>query len=805
MDLQSTIRQNSQAMQRDQYGNLVAAPVGNQLQQGQPLPSLQQLTQQAGMATPPTTPGGAGMIGANADQQKMAGTPVQKQAALQAQTAGQQQAPVQPSIPNPQQDLATMLRRQQASGNMAAGEKDKAQKLQGLGNIGDRVQAVLDAGRANLAQQTGQGAAQAAPQYVVSQTPTTPNGQPLTDAQKQALTAYTQNPQDSTTILNLNQAFGITSNAQQPLTAQQIQGMLSANPAADIGMQAQQAVGTSATVSQLAQDPSFGYSVQDLSSLLGVTPDQASKMSIQDLHDRVNQLTAQEFSTQQQTKQKIASGELGVAEIGAAQQAMRGAAVSGQATTEAQMHSLVDKIQKGDTVTFGGNQYSVEDLLNNGTISQLVGNALTNPDAMTTLQKTEPELYAFVQQHKTLLSQASDQMTAANQAFADVNKKNADQLLQVTGGIPLDQGILQSVASDAANLSTGTIDYSKVPLFAYMQQAGSAGAKNITSTLNNLQASSPELLAVIEHMSPEELGHLDLGSYVPGDGGITDTIIKQAAKSKQLSNLNPANPNNADVIIAQALPGLPGLAEAQSQLKTDKQLQNLGVRGAGTVSKTLDPNNTGSVDVNAIYGNLMKNTPSAWSLLKKAGSGLDISQNQQQWAGPPKPDASPQGVAQNDLINRFGDTLASRQLNAGDLSSLVQAAGGNAGGQEMSDLIYLKNNPATSQMATQSWQVARHRFTQQQISALVSKSNDPNTQIAILKQYMSNNDSDHVDPAEINNAISNIMSAGGNAPTQAGVAAVSAPVTKVTNEHPTLQQAVSQSSGGIPGSGIAGA
>ncbi len=43
---------------------------------------LQQLAGQAGLATSPTTPIGAAMVGGNPDQQKMAGTPAQLSASL---------------------------------------------------------------------------------------------------------------------------------------------------------------------------------------------------------------------------------------------------------------------------------------------------------------------------------------------------------------------------------------------------------------------------------------------------------------------------------------------------------------------------------------------------------------------------------------------------------------------------------------------------------------------------------------------------------------------------------------------------
>lgn len=673
--LQQTIQQNKQnpLLTRDANGVLTQ-------QTGE---ELQGLAGKAGLVAPPTTPAGTAMIGGTPDQQKMAGTPQQKQAALTMSQSSQN-------------DLATTEREAQARTQQTGQEQQsqqKSQNLQSLGGLGDRVQQFINTQRQNMAntansmtgvtigaadQPAGVGttptaAATTAADGTTTSTATTAsllqqvNPADL-DKFKSLLADFSQNPSNMQDLVDAGNLIG--GHAIDPTevpslyqTADQVAQSSAASSMAD-----------TMNVSNLFQQPEFGYTPDQLSSLLNVPQDQLQNYTIKQLEDKVREVTANEFSGADQLDKQAQSTQLGTAEQGLAQQAGREASATGMRSTDADMKNLESQIAQGQQISFGGKQYALEDLLKDDTVTQIVGDYLNNPDSPDSqkLAATEPQLVALVDKNKALFSDAMANIQAGTQQFGDIQTQNA--ALSTVGNTKIDDSIMAAAIPNYGKLaaSAQTLD-PNTALGAVKAMPADQGQAVVTG-MDSIVADHPEFASQFAGLSADELNQLGIDKNSPKWQALQANI----QTNDQLKKLDPTD--QAGVLNAYF--GMPvDPAQAQSYISETAARKALSLP-AGYYG-LLDKDGDGKLDDPATLLKSMQDATQP-ATLKDAIAGNIQTFDKGQMSTPPL-----SGV-QGQLFQKLGQYAADGTIDSSDIKS---AFGASSAPSDMDMMMYLQKTP----------------------------------------------------------------------------------------------------------------
>lgn len=649
--LQQTLQQNKQnpLLTRDANGVLTQ-------QTGE---EVQGLAGKAGLVAPPTTPAGTAMIGGTPDQQKMAGTPQQKQAALTMSQSGQN-------------DLATTEREAQARTQQTGQEQQaqqKSQNLQSLGGLGDRVQQFINTQRQNMAQQasTQTGVTIGASNDATAAAFQQANPADL-DKFKSLLADFSQNPSNMQDLVDAGNLIG-----GRAITPDEVPGLYqSADQVAQSS--AASSMADTMSVSNLFQQPEFGYTPDQLSSLLNVPQDQLQNYTIKQLEDKVREVTANEFSQPAATDKQAQSTQLGVAEQDLAQQAGREASATGMRSTQADMQNLESQIAQGQQVSFGGKQYGLEDLLKDDTVTQIVGDYLANPDSPDSkkLEATEPQLVALVDKNKALFSDAMQNIQAGTKQFGDIQTQNAG--LSTVGNTKIDDSIMQAAIPNYGKLSASaqTVDPNSA-LGAVKNMPPEQGQAVVTG-MDSLVKTNPEFASQFANLSADELNQLGIDKNSPKWQALQANVQANA----QLAKVDPSD--QAGVL--QAYFGMPvDPAQAQQYVSETTARKALGLP-AGYFG-LLDKNGDGKLDSPAdLLKNMQATTKPA--SLKDAISGNVQTFDKGQMSAPPL-----SGV-QGTLMQKLGPLAADGTVDASDIK---QAFGAASDGADMDLMMYLQKTP----------------------------------------------------------------------------------------------------------------
>lgn len=437
---------------------------------------IQSLAGQAGLAAPPTTAIGAGMIGANQDQQKMMGTPAQKQAALD----------IASQVPE-QQTLATTLRRDQPRAEATAVESqaiEKSEDMKNLGSLGDRVTDIINTQRQLLQEQgqSGQGVeVQTAPEF---------QGKDVSSI-KDLLGEFRKDPGNQQLLLQINQSLGYDVNRQlSPAEVDQ----LYESAVDSIARGGAGVVDDDLNVEDLINLPNFGYDMDTLSELLGIPREEVSKYTVGQLREAVDKTASDEFSKVQGLEQQTQSGQLGTAERGLARQAAREASRVGTRSSEADVANLESQIANADQVTFAGREYKVDDLLRDDTISGIISeymNSAPGSEIRQAIEKQEPGLLDFIKKNEALLQDASTQMQAGAQTFQDTQSYNRSLRSTPFGGVDLDESVARAIIPGYGQLQAARVNIDDVPVLKYVTSRGADAGRQFASEVNTEVSKDP--------------------------------------------------------------------------------------------------------------------------------------------------------------------------------------------------------------------------------------------------------------------------------------------------------------------------
>lgn len=556
---------------------------------------IQSLSSKAGLSAPPTTPLGGAMIGANPNQQKMLGDQRQKLSAmdLSQQASGESQL---------LQDVqrTRQLRTQQTAEE--AGRTGKAEKLQGLGDVGTRVQNYIDAEIGKATTST-----------VASQAKGTIPG--VSDADlpefKSALQRLQKEPGNMELLSWINTKLGRNPNTSISPT-ELATFYQSATESVASGLAGN--VDDHLTASDLISQPGFGYTADQLADLLGVPPEQVGQMTVGQIRDHINQLSATEFGSTAALQDLTTNSTAGAAEKGLARSQLREASATGTASVDASVASLANQVAKGDQVTFGGNTYGVDDLLKDSTLSDIVtsylGAAAGSP-TRTKLEQTEPDLVAWITKNKGALDDATASMAAGAQKFKDI--QDANKAIGNVGGTSFDPELLKVILPNYGQVTHKAYSAGDIPLVRVAQELPPDVANKFVGTVNALSKEHPEFRQELAHMSPDDLKKLNLQDGIGGQK--IQAFLANLQKEHELSSIDP---DNDEQVYAHLFGETVKSQDVQSAVAEDHTRKLLGLPHGN--ASMIDQDGDGKPDApQTLLDKLKKDTPKA--SLKDAAQG----------------------------------------------------------------------------------------------------------------------------------------------------------------------------------------
>lgn len=569
---------------------------------------VQKLAGQAGLQAPPTTAIGGAMIGANPDQQKMMGGPAQMQAALRlSQEAGN--------------TLQNADRRRQARDQATEGEQQEQQKsadLQNLGGVGDRVSQFIDVQRQKLAANTNvqAGAADDATLAAANK------GQAQADqvALKEALKTLRVTPGDMNAQLRVNQLLGRQVNSV--ISPDEINNLYQSTVSA-LSQGGADTVDNDLQVEDLAAIPEFGYDVATLSQLMGIPEAELGKYTVAQLRNRLQSVADAEFSSVESNQKAAGSMNLGMAERNVARGMGQEASRTGIRSTEADVARLEKAIENADQVSFGGQQYQVDQLLQDDTISGIISDYFNAPEGSPTrqqLEASEPGLVQFIKQNEAVLAEAAKQLSGGAGEFGTIQKEN--QALQQVGTSSIDTGLMKELIPGFGDLASNRYDANQIPFLAKARslppEQGQALVNTANALVNNpITADAGKELA---QLSPDQLNRLQL------ELGANSVPVKQFVENRQKDQaLNQTDPADADRIVNLFTGGQYSDDGQLKQVFNENKVANILGLPAGDISR-FDSDKDGNIDSGQTLLQIMKQgTPKA-SLADAADGNVKTAQ-----------------------------------------------------------------------------------------------------------------------------------------------------------------------------------
>lgn len=520
---------------------LVKGPKGVLSEEEQP--DLQGLTGQAGLPAAPTTAVGGAMIGATPQQQKMMGSPAQLQNALRMSAEGAETL-----------EGARQLKQARTATTAEQEKMARAEELSGLSSAEKTAKALIDKEKQKLAPAAGADATAPTPApeaMVVKQAPT---GLNLTADAFNAVRPLIVNaltdiqagkPIPPETMAQINNALG------KPIDSLVDENTLKQFLVESkdlIKQQGADAVANNLFVSDLLDEPEFGYTAPQLAELLGVDEEPLKKTAIGDLDLLIKNAQAQAFSTVTGARQALQSGLVGQAEAEALRGTIREASETGIAATEEDFQKLDDAVERADIITFGGKQMTIGDALKDETISQFISDYISaTPEKKKEMEAQEPALTTFVKNNQAVFDAANEGFKAGSAEF----KKTQDTTLAYAKNFP--EQLLNTLVPDWKKPSgTSLQDRTKdIPFFQYFESFAKnpKAQKQISDNLTRIVNAYPDIVKDLKGLTAEDLKKLSL------DKSSTTKLDEYVAGRKRYDEIQNLDPDNIDAIVQQLAGG----------------------------------------------------------------------------------------------------------------------------------------------------------------------------------------------------------------------------------------------------------
>lgn len=475
--------------------------------------SAEELAAQQGRA-PSRQPLETAVLGGTKDQAKMAGTPAQKSAALRTGIQDQE-------------DLATTLRRGQARTEQTEAEKQqitKAGQLAGLGGLGERVAQMAEANLAAVAA-------------------TEPGSLEVLEGTDPEIAAHLQ------TIRDFKPDSAQSIAAVQAIETKLGRDVTATELSTYYGTQEEQleqdlVVDAIETGELPLQD--FGFeNIEELAGLLGVDSAELSQMNMEDFHTTLNNVIQEEYTRTANLQAAANDPRLGAKQQAEARAELRDLGFVGIVSAESEIDQLADEFEQDTQIEFGGETFSIDELLSSEKISGLVAGYLQgldkdgNPvtEEAKEFKEKHPELAEFAIKYQGQFEDAVANLDASIIAESQLADKNAGYATPVEGGTDISNAITQIFPGFGKEAVT--YDYmdriqQDVPGLAtlYSDVTSESQKVNATERLSTFADSAPSgFTQALLHMSQDELE--GLGFYAPpGDPRWVDFTAKMEQANK---------------------------------------------------------------------------------------------------------------------------------------------------------------------------------------------------------------------------------------------------------------------------------
>jgi hypothetical protein len=166
----------------------------------------------------------------------------------------------------------------------------------------------------------------------------------------------------------------------------------------------------------------LGTSMEELSSLTGLSAEEIGNMSIADLQNTLATVGQQDFGETQAVTSGMASGLLSSTERAALRDTLRSLEETGVAGAESQYTSLLKGIDEGATVNVGGKSYSIEEILNEKTVTDILTDYFNDPNSKQSqlLAAEEPELVKWAKENSTGIKELINKSASASGELKDI-------------------------------------------------------------------------------------------------------------------------------------------------------------------------------------------------------------------------------------------------------------------------------------------------------------------------------------------------------------------------------------------------
>jgi hypothetical protein len=543
---------------------------------------LNSLAGAAGRPAVPTSPLESGVIGANPDQAKMAGTDANKLNAIRQ------------SIQESNQ-LATSQRQAQARKTANASEQqgqELAKKQQGLGSLQGRVQELAD----KLFSGQGQQFAKEQTVDVNKLTAAIPNANDLPEAQA-LLTKVGQNTATPQEIVRAGQIFGITDvkdiSALQDQLKNNFLGM-----SEQAGAAAAAAIPDTMTMKDLnaQQLQALGYNSLDEMALdLGTTAQALQDTTVGNLKATIGAERRDKFSKVDQMRNILGDPNRSPAEKDQAMKVLRELGAVGTGAAEQQMANLQTQVEKGNTVDFFGKKYTTEELLNNDFISGMVKNYFDDPNIAKQLRDQEPEFASWIENNKQVLTEAAQNV---DKEVADFSaKQTANMAIADTEGGHLSDDTMKAVFDDWGTIRADSYQPPELINVLNDKAVPVNFQANMAAGLNQLAVTDPNTIKAIQDTTKQDLYNADMVA----DPSAVGRYINYVQQARQLNNAPP------EAALQTVMPDVSD-DEVQSIMKMGNILNNSGLADAidPQIRHLIDADGDGSVDSpEAVKGRLV--------------------------------------------------------------------------------------------------------------------------------------------------------------------------------------------------------
>ena len=486
--------------------------------------SAEEMAAQQGRAAPIQPLEGA-VLGANKDQAKMLGSRAQKGNAVRAAIQGET-------------DLATALRRGQTRQQATEAEKAQMGRAGQLGQLSSLEERVEALGQQQIAKTWQDLQNQEALELQIRE------GE--TDELQALLERIRNNPEDMAAVNEVNRILAEKGKLKpgELLGPSDLLAMYDTSGEAQIAEALKESFGENVAealnIGALPIEELGFQNIEELAGLLKMTAADLQQMDIPSFIDSVNAAIQEEQSIVNDLQAKVNDMRLGAAERAEARQRLRDLGAIGVSAANTELDRLAEAITGADTIEFGGEERTVEELLSDSYLSGVVSNFLDglDPDsgkpiteASKKFKESQPEFAKFIESNRNMLQDAASQVEESVKQYAKIQEENKDTANISSDGYSatLPDKMMKKLFPEWGTPQAEALDANQYQFLRELKsgQLSAQEAQNLVETANSIMDSYPQYFKEFANFNRDELTKAGL---------LGDTIALGEFKQKLADN-----------------------------------------------------------------------------------------------------------------------------------------------------------------------------------------------------------------------------------------------------------------------------